>query len=528
MEYILKSSAIISIFYLFYMLFLKNETYFKNIRWFFLAGLLLSVVLPLVVVTKYVEATQVVSSTPYIINESAGPKSIVVSPDASLDIYQVLFYGYALGIAILLIQFLFQLGSLLLLLLKCPIKKENGFLFVETATSVSPFSFFNCIVYNPDQFKKEELEQIIIHEKVHVRHLHSIDTIMIQLFAIFQWFNPLIWLYRKELQQNLEFITDEITQQQVADKKGYQQLLVKTSVQDYQLALVNNFYNSLLKKRIHMLHKEKSKHSHQWKFALIVPLLVAFLLAFNTKTIAQTTDDKQVIKVASEIIELIISKKASREDLNNLKDEFAEKGLKVTFSGIKRNSDNEIIAIKVDAKADNGKSSASYAADNDQAIKPIKIAYDSENNSLSIGATHGSTHAYRFRTAGDKKFIIKRDGKGQTEDVIHIESDGDHDSDAEVHIWTSKDGKHKKMKRRKEIIVEVDDDGNETKKEIIKIRGKGDQSDFILIEDEDDPNATITYIVNGKKVTKKELKKMDKDKIKTLEVKKEVKKKKKN
>ena len=141
------------------------------------------------------------------------------------------------------------------------------------------------------------------------------------------------------------------------------------------------------------------------------------------------------------------------------------------------------------------KAAASYASDNGKAIKPILISFDKEDNNLSIGSTHGSSHGYHFRTAGDKKVIIKKSGKGSTEDIIHIETDEDHDSDTSVHVWTSKDGKLKKIKRSKEVVVEIDDDGNETKKEVIKIKrsGNGEDDAFFFIDDNDSNSENNLY-----------------------------------
>ena len=308
MEYLVKSSAIILIFYLFYSVFLRSETYFKTMRWFFLTGLLLSLTLPIIVVTKYVEAVPNLTTETYMVTESEIVQSSTLNTEMSLNLYQILLLIYVLGVTVFIIAvFWLQLRSLALLLFKHPIIKEGGYLFLRTDKAISPFSFFNYIVYNPNQFKTEELKQIIKHEKVHARHLHSIDTILIHLFAIFQWCNPFIWLYKKELEQNLEFMADDITQQEVESKKDYQQLILKTSVPNYQLVLANNFYNSILKKRIFMLHKERSTNASQWKLVLITPILLAFLVVFNTKTIAQTSDsDNEIIEIKSEITVLVV------------------------------------------------------------------------------------------------------------------------------------------------------------------------------------------------------------------------------
>ena len=95
----------------------------------------------------------------------------------------------------------------------------------------------------------------------------------------------MVWLYKKDLKQNLEFIADKNAQANTNCKKSYQHLLLKTSVPNYQVALTNNFYNSSIKKRIVMLHKNRSHKRNQLKFLLVLPALVLFLMSFNTKEI---------------------------------------------------------------------------------------------------------------------------------------------------------------------------------------------------------------------------------------------------
>src|SRR5690606_37026592 len=121
---------------------------------------------------------------------------------------------------------------------------------------------------------------IITHEKTHANQYHSIDILLTQLSCIVLWFNPFIWFYNKDLKQNLEFIADKTTLKQNHCKKSYQYTLLKTSIPSHQMALSNNFYNSLIKKRIVMLHKSKSKKINQLKYALVIPVVALFLMGF--------------------------------------------------------------------------------------------------------------------------------------------------------------------------------------------------------------------------------------------------------
>lgn len=284
MEYLIKFSAIITLFYLCYKVLLERETFFGANRWFLLIGLITATLLPYITITTYIE------QTPHSIENFKFSGIATDFPiKKTINWLQILNTIYFLGILIFTIRYLMQLTSLIKILSKNKSQNKEGYKYIRTSTSLSPFSFFKWIVYNPSQFNKTELELILNHEKAHAQHYHSIDILLIQLSCIVFWFNPFIWLYNKEIKQNLEFIADETAQKRAISKKSYQYTLLKTSIPTEQLFVVNNFYNSLLKKRITMLHKPESKKVNQYKYILIIPLLIGFVFLFNTEVIAQET-----------------------------------------------------------------------------------------------------------------------------------------------------------------------------------------------------------------------------------------------
>ncbi len=298
MEYLLKSTLISSSIYLFYKLFLTKETFFQSIRWYFLVGMAISLLLPLLIIPIYIEVA------PFVQPEIIAIPELLNSPEIQPELSQIpiekpfnwigfMSIIYIIGIVFLGLKFLFELFSLFRLIKINNKKKIQNYYFVETADNISPFSFFNYIVYNKKQFSIEELSDIISHEKVHVNQNHSIDNILIQLFVVFQWFNPFVWMYKKDLQQNLEYIADKTAQKQSLNNKKYQYLLLKTSIKNNSFALSNNFFNSHLKKRIIMLQKSQTKKLNQLKYVLLLPLIALFLYSFNTKEVFIVKEEKQ-------------------------------------------------------------------------------------------------------------------------------------------------------------------------------------------------------------------------------------------
>ncbi len=658
MEYLLKTSTVIAVFYLCYKLFLQRDTFFQSNRWFLLIGLFTAFVLPFVVIPIYIERAPVLMDA-YVFSDAT---SLNTKPEQSITFLQLLYTIYILGVVFLSIRFLIQLFSLAKMIFINEREKLGQHTYIKTNSEVSPFSFFNWIVYNPDLFNKNELEQIITHEKVHARQYHSIDILLTQLSCIVLWFNPFVWFYNKDLKQNLEFIADQNAQNKSDCKKSYQYTLLKTSMPTHQLALTNNFYNSLIKKRIVMLHKSKSKKINRLKYVLVIPILVIFLMSFNTKkvyiekekpetnnllltkesidnvidlnktsiitknntdgelnqikkrleksdisltlnnlkrnnkneivelttgiekgrnktsatwkngekpipnievgeiengkivnrsvgnfvtkkpAIINTKAGKSITKTNSDNEMVVITKNFTDADFEKVTNELKKKGVTVKFKGIKRNDKNEITAIKIDVNSK--KSSANYSISSGEAIKPIKISFNEDGESISIGNgsakhIHGA-NAYVIKSK-DGKHKIHKSGKGNNvfvfsndddnyeiihEDTIHFKNHG-------------KKGKYRSVTISKsvettidndediEVIIESDGD-NEVEEDIIilkndnvkgnykvKTLGKGRSSKIVISGDnEKEP----LYILDGKKIKKDKFEDIDTENIKSINV----------
>lgn len=347
MEYLIKFSAIITLFYICYKVLLEGETFFEANRWFLLIGIITAFLLPCLTITSYIEEVPIA-----IANFEFSETVTVLPTKRSINWLLILNTTYFIGVFIFTVRYILQVTSLIKLLSKNKSQQKEGFRYISTSASISPFSFFKWIVYNPSQFNKTELELILNHEKAHAQQYHSIDILLIQLSCILFWFNPFIWLYNKDLKQNLEFIADKTAQKRAISKKSYQYTLLKTSIAPEQLFIVNNFYNSLLKKRITMLHKTESKKINQYKYALIAPLLIAFVFLFNTEVVAQ----KHTIKTAQSSNKEIhkITKYYQKNDFKNLEKLFKKSGLTFKYSNLKYNSKKELIKLTLKLSREKG------------------------------------------------------------------------------------------------------------------------------------------------------------------------------
>ncbi|QXP79801.1 MULTISPECIES: M56 family metallopeptidase [Winogradskyella] len=354
MEYLLKASVVIAVFYLCYYLLLKKETFFQHNRWFLLIGLIIAIVFPLIVIPVYIpiESTTLQESIfTTSVNHSTFTEDVV---ETTFNWKELSLIVYTIGLSIFSIQFIFQFGSLIVLLIKNPKYKDQNFTYIIVKNKISPFSFFKWIVYNPKSYKEEELQLILIHEKVHATQLHSIDILLTQLACVVFWFNPLIWLYRKEIRQNLEYIADLNTQISTSTKKEYQHLLLKTSIANHNTLLSNNFYNSSIKKRIFMLNKTRSKQKNQLKYLLMLPLLAGLLISMNSKKIyleAELLNNIEPINtkdsITHESIKLKFTNQMNDDRLEEFKTLLESKGVTMKIKSLKRNQDDKISSINI-------------------------------------------------------------------------------------------------------------------------------------------------------------------------------------
>lgn len=293
--YLLKTTALLSLFFLIYELLLKRETFFTLNRYFLIAGILVAATLPFLTLTK----TIVVEESPAVVNtlnfESSGnyaaASQAVVTENplfwTTVDFTQILVYFYFLGIVFFLTKIIISLMKLHKILKYRPkTYLKNEIRYIETDLKTNPFTFFKTVVYNPALHTADELEMILKHETTHAQNWHSVDVLLGQLLIAFHWFNPLVWRYSKRMDQNLEFIADYKTTKTRFPKKSYQLTLLRHALPNNMSLPVNNFY-SFTKIRILMLNKNKSHHKNRLKVLLVLPFIMIFLMSFQIETVMQ-------------------------------------------------------------------------------------------------------------------------------------------------------------------------------------------------------------------------------------------------
>jgi len=347
--YFLKVNGLIVLFYLMYVLFLRKETFFTSNRWYLISGLVLSLLLPLITFTKtiWIEPEPIVyENVKPIIHSTFETIPVEETP---FDWTLLVIGAYSAIVSLVLLKIGIELYSFYKKIQKQNKQKEVDYTLVDSNSAENPFSFFSYIVINKEMFTEEELQHILTHESIHVKQKHSFDVLLGKVFCALFWANPIIWLYRKAMLQNLEFIADNETFQQIENKYLYQRTLLKVVTHQHNLSITNQFYQSLIKKRIVMLHTNQSHKKNVWKYATILPLLVGFMLLFQIETVAQVKENQQKSHVAKvEAIGFSWDKNATDAEMKSDAELLKSQGIDYKFSKVKRNKNGEIIAIKIE------------------------------------------------------------------------------------------------------------------------------------------------------------------------------------
>ena len=393
--YLIKSSGILALFWVCYKLFLEKETFFNLHRVFLISGIVMALLFPLWTLTEIV----MVDPIPFTLTEVSTIEATPVTAPA-LDWWSVTAVIYGAGVFLFLGRLGIQLVSLRRMIKQGTVVETNGFTIIESKTDTSPFSFFHIIVYNPALHQSHELEKILVHEKIHSLQWHSLDILLTHLFCAFQWINPLVWLYKKTLSQNLEYIADQEVINSISSSKEYQYLLLKSASNSIQYSsIINPFFTSSIKKRIVMLNKNRSNKLQAWKFSLVIPFLAYFLVAFNTKTVTRVTTPTNVQESVLERdstdttkVEFIINKTSTEEDLekisNTLKNDYS---ISQSFTDLQRNQIGLIINISSSltvSKAVKSIMTGTNTFNDPNGIEPFSIYVEADKDRKVISMGH--------------------------------------------------------------------------------------------------------------------------------------------
>jgi len=284
--YILKLSVSLAVVYLFYRLFLQRLTFYNANRWYLLGYTLVAFFIPFVDISNILEQQNLSGNAAIqwvpLINDTSLTEITQAGTADFFTTWNLISVFLLLGMTIMLVRLLIQFVSFRRMLKNAAFISGTGMKIYHVDENIIPFSFGNSIFINPGLHSETELQEIIRHEFVHVKQVHSIDIIWGELLCLLNWYNPFAWLLKRSIRQNLEFIADHKVLENGIAKKEYQYLLLKV-IGNNQYSIANQFNFSSLKKRIAMMNKLKTAKVHLVKFLLMLPVLGIILVSFRNQ-----------------------------------------------------------------------------------------------------------------------------------------------------------------------------------------------------------------------------------------------------
>jgi beta-lactamase regulating signal transducer with metallopeptidase domain len=288
--YLLKVSLCLSLFLLLYGVALRHTTFFQLNRYYLVIGIVVSFIIPGITISWFAQPYDF-SLTESI--ETSWIETIYTSPatkpvdvvDHTINYTFLLSMVYFIGALILLSRSVLFIIRLIRIINTSEMTYFNNVRIVKTKQSQA-FTFFHVIL-----LPEHEIDQAILtHEKVHVTQRHWIDLLLIELTCVMLWFNPLIVLYRKAIQQQHEYLADSHTLESGIAIEQYLHCLLNHIQLENTFVLVNKFYSKPIKDRIMMMTKNKTSMKFKSMYLLLIPALCLLLVAFSNKPVAFEPD----------------------------------------------------------------------------------------------------------------------------------------------------------------------------------------------------------------------------------------------
>lgn len=314
--YLIKSSLSLVMLYGLFRLTMRNDRNHSLNRFLLLGIVMVSAVIPFIEFPGFREEVPSIAQvevfreyflTPIIAEPTISEaKQPLIEPAGFMMNPWLTFY--LLGIALLLVRLLFGVLRVVQIIRRGEQIRLRKIVLVLTLDFVQPFSFLNKIVLSENDYA-ENKDMVVAHEQVHIKKLHVIDLIVCEAFAVMHFFNPMVWLLRRDIRLIHEYQADRAVLNRGIDAKKYQLLVLEKSVGERRFAMANHFTQKPIIKRLKMMQTKNEKQWKGLKVILFIPMLILLLQAF--------TQPNVLVEKASELIPLVIQIDSSDVWLDN-------------------------------------------------------------------------------------------------------------------------------------------------------------------------------------------------------------------
>jgi beta-lactamase regulating signal transducer with metallopeptidase domain/formylglycine-generating enzyme required for sulfatase activity len=317
--YIIKSSISLLLMFGLYWFLLRKEKLFVFNRFFLVASVVFSLVLPFISIPVNFQATpqlnEIIPDFDYVIPEISTVDNIIpgnvnisqpyiekqLSP---IDISEILLVLYISGAILFLIRFLRNIYIIIRRTKSSEKSSFKGYRVVLTNDKTGPYCFFKSIFLNREDYLNGRInKELINHELEHVRQSHTIDIILIELVEIFYWFNPVHVLYDRAIRLNHEYLADSGVISDNNDIKSYAKKLLDFISGRNNMSLTSGLNHSFTKKRLLMMTKSKSRSNENIRIITSLIMVLVFFLFLSLKQ--SETQSAKMIFVPSEVYDTI-------------------------------------------------------------------------------------------------------------------------------------------------------------------------------------------------------------------------------
>ena len=281
-HYLLQVNLYLLLFYGFYRLVLRNETFHHLNRAYLVGSATMAFFIP-VLQSDWLRNSFVSQRVSEKIYTYYNPETIIVT---AVRPHEPMFTWGHLCAVLYIMGIIFFLGKLAL-----QVAHLQRFLNPKRTAKHEAFAFFN---FWRVSLELAHRDTIIAHEKTHVKQLHSADVLLFELIAIFNWFNPIVYAYKQSIKNTHEFLADQVASRHHGNLADYAMLLFNQQFGVQKLELTHQFFDKItLKRRIAMLSKPKSTQKALMKYGLIAPLFGAMLIISSSAI----SESKSITKI---------------------------------------------------------------------------------------------------------------------------------------------------------------------------------------------------------------------------------------
>lgn len=339
--YFFKFAACSAVLLILYHLVLEKEKMLKFNRFYLLFSIVFSGLTPLFTfelslfpfTTSVLITENTLPFTPLYFSEIQNTSPIVSAvsstQNSTWEVYCWVLYGVIT--LILLARLMNNLYSFWISIRKYRITNNNQLKLILLPRKTTPYSFGSYVFVNQGEYEKGEIEsEILVHEQAHIQQYHSLDIVFIELLLVFAWWNPALWLYRKAIMLNHEFLADDWVVKTSKNAVIYQHLLLQKITQNKNIMLASPFNYLITKKRFKMMNRITSLSYAYALQAGTAVLFAVLLLAFGDISFAQNASPKVVASSTSPTAVPFTQKGASQEQVeeyNQLVAKYLKKGV---------------------------------------------------------------------------------------------------------------------------------------------------------------------------------------------------------